>query len=1176
MTEIIDAAETKEAFALHRFLVVGCGGSGGATLSYMLDQLRSDLAAHGIDRIPTGWQFVHVDVPMEPDPGPERLKNVVRSGGSYVPLGLASGRYSELDEIVSTRVSDRGSLDSIGSWAPPDPSRVTIPLTNGAGQMRAVGRMLTLHKLQHLRAQLEAAWGRLSAADIELEMSRLHEFGSYDSERPPIVLVVSSMAGGAGASMALDVCRVLSSLPNYIPGNAGVFMVGADVFQSIPAADRTGVMPNALAMFGEIVASQTGEAVISDEPLLRALGLSQVGVAVPFARVFPVNLYQGGDRRTIVGDGTPKAVYRALARGLSSLMTSPQATFQFVQFDLTNETGSAYNQKLFGWGSAAPKSLEWGSFGFASLSMGRDRFAEYAAQRLARHAIDRMVEGHLSDNAHANGLEQLQQRTAQLWPRECGALGLWAGSQSAYPLIGNWLMGVAWPEEETRAVAHQIARSQITDILPVGGGSAADWIDAVKRRFSEARPGVSQAVEQAAHGWGERWATDLFEKTQEVVARSIEQYGLAYAHRLVQLAAQHVASVIMPRIRELAASPSGEVEADAGVVKTVAGSKGALSNAEKFIQALSKSASESILRSLYVSSARLMQQLLQGYVDDVLSPLDRELGARLQELSVARGVAARRSGVAHVETAVVSEWPRESEQSPDSRWSVAANDVLVMTTDHYGLEFKRLVEATAEKPGLYAEALEDLVGHIISGNWSTQDGTTAPRDLVTVMQNWVPVAVALNTSNGKSQIAGFDVRSTPSGVLNRARAFIARTGTAFHAFTSESLRSYASSSATMEEVSVKFQQTLTRALPLAKVSSAMVLQLYGQEVSYRYKFSQVPFNNHPLGGVLRSLLENGQGIETASVAAFEEAQRTGSQNATRIDVFGSYPCYAPVCFDSVFDPILGEWNEKKGTFRQGDFWHNRKARTLPGVLPVTGVERRALIAGWFLAQLLGRISFPLPPYGERVEPVRIWVSDDPSTDDPAGPGEWRAFVDFPLTRVDEMRSTSSDWLPLVLEGILVAMASAHEDPVFESMRPYRALREIFDTDPAGARPAEKALNGTLPLHAQGLLENWLMSGVTPTGGASRIVIPEGSTDPAGDRLKGARAFLATRANMFRKEFLPGTGAFGRITDRRKASEMPLMRDIVDDAMTALDLLERVLTLASKPDDPRDPNYPDVV
>ena len=61
---------------MRRFLVVGCCGSGGATLAFIMDQLRSELHAAGIDKLLAGWQFVQIDVPSAPETGPEGLANV--------------------------------------------------------------------------------------------------------------------------------------------------------------------------------------------------------------------------------------------------------------------------------------------------------------------------------------------------------------------------------------------------------------------------------------------------------------------------------------------------------------------------------------------------------------------------------------------------------------------------------------------------------------------------------------------------------------------------------------------------------------------------------------------------------------------------------------------------------------------------------------------------------------------------------------------------------------------------------------------------------------------------------------------------------------------------------------------------------------------------------------------
>ena len=76
---------------MYKFLVVGCGGSGGETLARMMDQLRSELMPHGISKLPEGWQFVHVDVPTVPDTDVKGVGNVRDQGGTYIGTAPSSG-----------------------------------------------------------------------------------------------------------------------------------------------------------------------------------------------------------------------------------------------------------------------------------------------------------------------------------------------------------------------------------------------------------------------------------------------------------------------------------------------------------------------------------------------------------------------------------------------------------------------------------------------------------------------------------------------------------------------------------------------------------------------------------------------------------------------------------------------------------------------------------------------------------------------------------------------------------------------------------------------------------------------------------------------------------------------------------------------------------------------------
>ena len=177
-------------------------------------------------------------------------------------------------------------------------------------------------------------------------------------------------------------------------------------------------------MLGEIVASQAGSAREHDVRIMRALGQHHgEGEPIPFARVFPVGRFIGADR-TLFGDGSQWAVYRGLARGLAGLMMSGAASDQFVSYDLGNTASPEGDRDLLGWGISAWDVLPWGTYGFASLSMGRDRYAEYASQRLARSCVDKLLFGHLQAGNPASSTEQLDSLLSSQWQAHCGELGL--------------------------------------------------------------------------------------------------------------------------------------------------------------------------------------------------------------------------------------------------------------------------------------------------------------------------------------------------------------------------------------------------------------------------------------------------------------------------------------------------------------------------------------------------------------------------------------------------------------------------------------------------------------------------------------------------------------------------------------------------------------------------------
>lgn len=275
---------------MKKFLVVGCGGSGAKTLAFIMDQLKAELRTidPDITELPKAWQFVNIDVPLEEEAGPQKLPNVTQSGGQYVGIGSRQ-RYNQFDAGISETLGRSGKLGEIATWASRTPQSNDTKLADGAGQYRAIGRILTLRHLRDIRNALNAAVSEMFTQEAIQELNELNYKQSKKrtdtGSSAPVVLVVSSMAGGAGASMFLDVCRVLTTIKNLDPTSTLVFMYTPEIFSDNKAEDMAGAWPNSLAMFGEVVASQMGNSTAHDRAIFEAFDMGTPPDGPTFGRI---------------------------------------------------------------------------------------------------------------------------------------------------------------------------------------------------------------------------------------------------------------------------------------------------------------------------------------------------------------------------------------------------------------------------------------------------------------------------------------------------------------------------------------------------------------------------------------------------------------------------------------------------------------------------------------------------------------------------------------------------------------------------------------------------------------------------------------------------------------------------------------------------------------------------
>ncbi|QKT08158.1 hypothetical protein HUN08_13875 [Gordonia sp. X0973] len=1161
---------------MKRFLVVGCGGSGGAALAYMMDQLKSDLRAHGIDKLPSGWQFVHLDVPTSPS-GVPGVGTVPDQGGVYVGTGPESDSYKVLDNAMTQRLVANNELDTIATWAPRDPETVYTPLSTGAGQYRALGRMITLSRVDTVRKALQRAWDELftNPTDTEMRSLKIPGAGAYSSNDQPIVLVVSSMAGGAGASMALDVCRILTLVQGVDPRLMGVFMVTPDIFETLPDSAITGTRANALAMLGEIVASQTGSARATDVALLRALGHEHgEGTLIPFARVFPVGRYVGA-QRTIFGDGTPGAVYRGLGRGLAGLMLSGSATQQFVEWDLTNAVGDQGSLEYLGWGNKQWNNVPWGTFGYASLSMGRDRYAEYSSQRLARSSVDKLLRGHLQPGNDASDEEQVNAILDNQWSNICYSLGLPEGADGSSSGLAQWLMSSVLPGDQVFAQARGVVNTAVRPMIDqTPGVNGEQWAARVGQVLAERRHALAEGANSVAYHQAFNWHLHFAGALEQATARALATQGLPYATGMVKRVARLLDEVILPAMTDLSKyGPPDIADLPPEVKATLASLSGTIANPAPIADEVFAGSARTVERQVYAALAHHVGNAVGAMITEVFDPLVDALNESQTLLRQAAGANRQQVGLALLQTDEYAAWPADTDELVAERFSEADNEVMLTRSaefkQRYEMDLPASVGATSSDPRLLGEGISRAAGHVITGFWTTVDGSTSPaaeQPVVERTTTWVSRAFPRHPETGDgliAQRATYDVHLRPAELLGRSRRFVARTGESFDRFCSVSLRQYVEGedapeserAARRTDLELRFGEAVNLARPLASVNENAMQAIHGvAEMTYRYKFSAIPFLGLSVAGDLKTALAATARVDKKSADALGNAL-TDEAKIKRIDIFGSYPNYSPLAYEAVIEPAARQWLASSPGQRKA-FWTMRRSRPLQASLPMHENERRAMVGGWLLGQAIGQVQIPGPPFADA---VHVWDSQA---------SRWLPFPNPLLTPPSEFLA-EYDWLPAVLESLLVAIAQSHQPPVMASMAPYRALRAIFD---AGAENPSTGLDQR-QLAAVTNMANWLRTGETGTGVAS-VIADTGPGVSIRDRAERLRAYLAYQHEFVSKNYMEpgegagpgqsgaeGTGVFARITVREQASKTPIYRDIAPDIYWATNELLGVLDAA---------------
>lgn len=1064
---------------LQKFLFVGVGGSGGKTLRIVRRELEWRLGRAGYEgRFPRAWQFLQIDVPIVPDGNDPDLPPQLPAG-SYLPLAAGNLSYRDLDNEFGGH--DAATLAHSVGWRP-DPEQVAVPPAFGAGQYRAVGRVVAAVAMGRIVTRVRQAMNALTNVDVSAELEHVASaLGVAPKGNPPApaAIVVSSIAGGAGSGIFLDVCDVLrlAGVNDMWPGQSVAILYTPDVFEELPPTNRAGVNPNALGAVCELLNGYWN----AEDPTFDEFALLENG-GLPPARVerrgprYPLLV---GKSNGIVSFTSQNDVYRSVGKSLAAWVTSEvvqDAARGYFQGNWVAIAAGLPNHLPLAPGREAPLS----SLGFSSLSLGRDRFFRYASERLARLAVERLLRGHWNDDVP----EKQRPEAAR---DELASDNLYSFLDEARlreigPEHNQVLDAIrGGTEREARRDALQELKTEIVRaVVRNRARQPADLLlKAILRELDDRKHKFLGDQAAADRQRAEAWSLDIQTSVMLAVAKRMAQVGAPVVVTLLEMTREELLKAVIPELNQM-------IEGFRHLVTTTQQRvHGKFSNFHSGeVMADNPLIGEAVTEGVHslwaeaeIQMIELTSRLLEDLSKQFLRPLREALVRSIE------GLSTEEQGRPDAPSQI-SQWSRDF---VPKRFEPAQNEFLLESVATYPEAFRTKVQETVGVPDVLG-AEDQAVRETITG----APDKVSDQSVVTKLQSWVPKEEGLHIAAARPAV--FEVTFGAEALKKRAESWVDQPDTSIGNYIRQSLRDYLDPEATdprrhdqrLQTFRAGFNQVLDTARPLVAIDGPNLLETHGMNApEFRRIMTVLPFPAaHPAREIASELLLD-RGEQQQDIDAF-----FGDSDEAQIDIstFLAAP-KQPNVFASLMSPINAEWAKRRDEWDKGGFWRWRRTRPLPKFIPTSPAVRRDMIRGWFVGRILHQID--LSDYRQRA--VRIW-----------SPAE--GWMSFPFPVLGPPVRKLQDLLPALLESLPIAIMEA-------SMMGPRALKPYWRLSELGGMPEGEAAYSGFGEE----LRRWIVDGEAPEG-APRPVVEHAGAKPDGweDRLGAVSAFLDRYLESYRK------------------------------------------------------------
>ncbi len=1080
---------------LTRFLLIGVGGSGGTTLRYCWRELERKLKAAGWQEgMPASWQFLHIDVTEEPDGIEGDVP--VDVGMKFLGLARHQKTYRDFDRDLVT--FDSSVLPALAGWRP-DPRLNYAPPSNGAGQRRVVGRVVTVVEIDRIGEAVDRCVGAMMTAEADQQLRRLNaalgneEGGEIDGT----AAVVSSLAGGSGSGAFLDVIALLKSLASaqqkqWLSNNLVTVLYSAEVFGRLPANQRQGTEPNSLAALSEFLNAAEHE---DSWPTMEANLLRKGGGTghIEGSRVAQANFIVGSKNKN-VSFPTTFDVYRSVGKAFSAFMTSSSVQEKFNSVVNTNVGPEKINPS-FGLGDLAPDYLPCSSFGYANVSLGRALFSTYASERLAKRALERLLRGH-REGLGAENLKRDETLIAERVERFKDEFFEAAGLREETAEHNEVIDALRDPQQDAQMkdFSAEIAdrfRSDTTSRPPLEALQVfTKFFDGKAEKLLEQQRGVrnTRAIE---------WVDSIQSRLESAVADAIGEHGLPVAIKLLEALEQQLKRAARELERDAAGFDADQgklIGAADGLFRSLVDKVKAISSQHKYFPEANRKRREALGKRIDEELYEFAAGLIDSLVEEMLPPMVQALQTALATL-----IKAEES-----EQKQIQQWSREA---LPNHLRAAPNEVLLESQDEHPAKY---LEQLGRAFDLAPESAESIaIREVISGAWVKNEGEVAAQKLISRASEWAPRLGIARGASAASSRPNFKLSITPDVVERQAEDWVKARSGLFSEYVNCSLASWLSEEhPDHAERGSRFARALHQALgmsePLVSINGTVYLEVHSQDPPPPQRvIGQIPL---PPGHRARPAVEEAlrsAGVDESAFERFFDASAGGEE--VPISSFAGVRMH-PVVFDSVTAPIQRDWQNRTDEQSRTHFWRFRRSRGLRSFVPLSPSRQKALVRGWLTATYLGQVSELDGSWSQ--DPLQVWT-----------PHGYRRFPDH-LLRGDVI--DPGKVLPALMESLPLALV-AYGNGNYEQLWAYLRLLELGQP---GGEPSRAYTQ------ANDLLARWVREGAMPSADPGKPQAPLPHPESAGspeDAPVDRAEKLSSGLREFEREYRASVGS-ARVTE----------------------------------------------